>query len=167
MTRLRRRSLLRAGCAGLAGFLAGCGGSEAPAARCRGDPVSRACREDRIAEEYADVPNFDAIQDLTDRDEVTIWVGVPDGEGHVGFDPPVVRLAAPVRITWTWTGRGGLHDVTGQDGEGVQSDLTAGAGHDYVYEARHDGDLDFRYRCSAHGYQGARGLVLDDQRARG
>lgn len=162
----RRTVLASAGALVGSGVVAGCLGADSTETddeQCNVDPLPRECKEASIAEEFADVENFDGIVDRTGRETVTIDVGVKNGEAYVGFGPPVVRVTAGTNLVWRWTGEGGEHDVVATSDHDVDSDRTAREG--YTYEYRYDGDMsrvDLSYHCTNHRSARMRGLVLDD-----
>ena len=107
-----------------------------------------------LAAWFSDVPNYRGVMDLTGTDEVRIQVGVGDG---LRFGPAAVRVSPGTRVVWTWTGRGGSHNVVDVDG-GFESPYHADAGATFEHVFADPGT--FRYRCAPHATLGMKGAVV-------
>jgi len=103
------------------------------------------------------VSNFDGVVDRTGRDEVTVEVGVQNGDGPYGFGPAAVRVSPGTTVTWEWNGEGGSHNVVHTDGA-FESELVAEAGHTFSYTFETEGT--YEYYCSPHEALGMKGAVV-------
>ena len=95
-----------------------------------------------------DAPNYDDgdTVDARGEEEVTVEVGgEPDG---LTFEPAGIWIDPGTTVIWEWTGEGGDHDVTSEEGEDLNSDLTAEPGVHYEYTFEDDGIT--TYYCSPH-----------------
>lgn len=132
-----RRTLLVAG-AGSLGTLAGCLGGGGTA-------------------EYGDwfdgVDNYDGELDRTGREVVPVRVGADDG---FAFDPAAIIVDAGTTVRWTWTGRGGRHNVVAEDGPFESPFYSAEA---KTWEHAFDDAGLFPYFCEPHRAAGMKGGV--------
>ncbi|GAB3412830.1 hypothetical protein GCM10027435_06020 [Haloparvum alkalitolerans] len=102
---------------------------------------------------FDDVDNYEATLDRTDADEVTVQVGAADG---LKFAPPAVAVSTGTTVVWEWTGQGGQHNVTEEDGA-FESELTDEEGHTFEHTFEESGT--FRYVCTPHESVGMKGAV--------
>lgn len=114
--------------------------------------------------------------DFTGQEEVEVDVGA--GDSGFRFDPADITVDAGTTVVWTWTGRGGQHDVTHADGEEpydpgeeeppiqreaggenplFKSELVNEEGHEFTYTFEESGTYD--YVCTVHVTQGMSGSV--------
>ncbi|WP_418280235.1 halocyanin domain-containing protein [Halorubrum sp. DTA98] len=100
-----------------------------------------------------DVENYEGTVDRTDADEARVDVG---SEGGLAFTPPAVAVSPGTTVVWEWTGEGGDHDVTAEDGP-FQSDQSADEGHTFEHTFEESGT--FRYVCTPHEAVGMKGVV--------
>lgn len=71
----------------------------------------------------------DLLRDRRDRDTVSVNVGAAGNGGDFAFAPPALVVAAGTEIRWSWTGRGGLHNVEAIPNEQLgESDYTFSSG---------------------------------------
>ncbi|WP_416841294.1 halocyanin domain-containing protein [Haloferax sp. DFSO52] len=104
-----------------------------------------------------DTSNYDGIVDKTGSSNVTVEVGTDANGGAFGFGPAAVRVDPGTTIVWEWTGDGGVHDVTADDGS-FKSDLIGEAGH--TFEQTFDGEGVVKYACSPHAGLGMKGAIV-------
>ena len=103
------------------------------------------------------VSNFDGVTDRTGRDEVTVEVGVQNGDGPYGFGPAAVRVSPGTTVTWEWNGNGGSHNVVHTDGA-FESELVADGGHTFSHTFEAEGT--YEYYCRPHRALGMKGAVV-------
>ena len=104
-----------------------------------------------------DAPNYsdgDTV-DARGQDEVTVDVGA--GAQGLTFEPAAIWIDPGTTVIWEWTGEGGDHDVTAEDGEDLDSELTAEPGVHYEFTFEDDGIT--TYYCSPHLSVGMKGAV--------
>lgn len=106
---------------------------------------------------FADVGNFDGVADRTGMDTVSVTVGASGNGGAYAFDPAAVEVTAGTTVVWSWTGEGGMHDVTHEDGA-FESELTDDA--DYTFEHVFDAPGIYKYVCTPHEGIGMKGAVV-------
>ncbi|WP_058366334.1 halocyanin domain-containing protein [Haloparvum sedimenti] len=99
------------------------------------------------------VDNYEATLDRTDADEVTVEVGAEDG---LKFAPPAVAVSTGTTVVWEWTGQGGDHNVSEEDGT-FESELSGEEGHTFEYTFEESGT--FRYVCTPHESVGMKGAI--------
>lgn len=113
--------------------------------------------DDEAAELYGDwfsgVGNFDGTEAFLDRDAIRIAVGAAGG---LAFAPPAVRVRTGTRVVWEWTGEGGTHDVTEENGV-FESEAHRESGSTFEYTFEETGV--YRYVCTPHQASGMRGAV--------
>ncbi|ELZ91452.1 halocyanin precursor-like protein [Haloferax mucosum ATCC BAA-1512] len=102
--------------------------------------------------------NYEGVYDMTDKDAVTVAVGVSGNSGAYAFDPAAVRVAPGTTVTWEWTGSGGAHNVVERENDSFQSELTATEGHTFEYTFEDSGE--YRYVCVPHETFGMVGAVV-------
>ena len=106
---------------------------------------------------FADVSNYDGVVDARGQSEVRVDVGVTTVAGPYGFGPAAVRVDPGTTVVWEWTGAGGAHDVSAEEG-GFQSELTDEAGHTFEHTFEDEGI--YRYFCTPHRGVGMKGAVV-------
>lgn len=102
---------------------------------------------------FDDVDNYEGTLDRTGADEVTVEVGAGDG---LSFAPPAVAVSTGTTVVWEWTGQGGQHNVSEENGT-FESELTDEEGHTFEYTFEESGT--FRYVCTPHESVGMKGAV--------
>lgn len=151
---MRRRDLLRtagAGTAAAVAALAGCGGE--PPADCPGLPVEPNYRG------YLDgVSNYRHTCDYRDEESVTVEVGVQGDVGFFKFGPPAVAVSPGTEVVWTWTGRGGAHNVVAERGTFRSGDPIDEDGH--TFASTFDEPAVYPYYCEPHRSQEMKGAVF-------
>ena len=140
-----RRRVLIAGAAAAGGTVLG---SAAPAAAQSGADFDGW---------FDDVSNYDGVVDRTGQSEVTVEVGVENGDGPYGFGPASVRVDPGTTVTWEWTGQGGSHNVIAEEGS-YESELVAEAGHTFSHTFEEAGVS--TYFCQPHRALGMKGAVV-------
>ncbi|MEZ3117751.1 halocyanin domain-containing protein [Halobaculum sp. MBLA0147] len=103
------------------------------------------------------VSNFDGVVDRTGQSEVTVEVGVQNGDGAYGFGPAAVRVSPGTTVVWEWTGKGGSHNVVA-DGGGFESELVGEEGHTFSQTFESAGT--YKYYCTPHQALGMKGAVV-------
>jgi halocyanin-like protein len=98
------------------------------------------------------------LTDKTGRDTVTIEVGARGNDGYYSFDPIAVRVSAGTEIVFEWSGRGGSHDVTWEDGNLDDLALAGSADHSASVTVTEPGD--YRYLCRNHRPGSGRGAIV-------
>ena len=100
------------------------------------------------------------ILDQTGESSITIMVGA--GAQGLSFDPVLVNVDPGTEVTWEWTGLGGAHNVSPQEGEldgyANPEGLLAEEGHTWSYTFEEAGNA--MYQCDAHVAQGQIGAVI-------
>jgi halocyanin-like protein len=97
-----------------------------------------------------------SIADMTGSDTVEIAVGA--GSDGFAFDPAAVRVSPDTTIRWTWTGRGGAHNVVAQGG--AFDSGPPQVGENVTYEATLDQPGIHLYYCEPHRRLGMKGAVV-------
>lgn len=108
---------------------------------------------DTYEEWMSDVPNFEEMTDMTGQSQVEILVGA---EGGLVFGPPAVEISTGTEVTWTWTGKGGSHNVVHDGGE-FETDVVSDEGHTFSYTFSEAGL--YKYYCDPHERMGMKGVV--------
>jgi len=172
----RRRFLQATSAAATTALLAGCGGGGGNDDDGGGDegggmndtetPTGEAGNEtdagggggnSQVDEFLSDTSNYDGVQDETGSDEVTVAVGAEGNDGNFAFEPAAVEVDAGTDIVWEWTGQGGQHNVTHQDGA-FESETTDEEGFTFTHTFEEAGT--FRYVCTPHESLGMKGAVV-------
>jgi halocyanin-like protein len=140
-----RRGVLRAGAAAGVALL----GSAVPrvAAQSDGD----------FGGWFDGVSNYDGVVDETGSSEVTVEVGVQNGDGPYGFGPAAVRVSPGTKVTWEWIGKGGSHNVVSTDGA-FESELVSTEGHTFSHTFDSTGT--YKYLCQPHEALGMKGAIV-------
>lgn len=103
--------------------------------------------------------NFDGdFTDATNQDEVTVKVGAEGNGGAFAFEPPAFKILTGATIIWTWTGKGGQHNVVSVD----DSDFEFRSGgptesDDKTFKQSFNDPGVGLYRCDNHKGIGAKG----------
>jgi halocyanin-like protein len=103
------------------------------------------------------VNNYDGTVDKRGQSEVTVDVGVPNGDGPYGFGPAAVRVDPGTTVVWEWTGDGGSHNVVAEDGS-YESELVSEAGHTFSHTFESKGVS--KYICVPHEALGMKGAIV-------
>ena len=178
-TRPNRRTVVRTGCAVLASAVAGCLGADSndddsadtdttttastttDASTTVGTTTSTESGGDDqlvVAEFLSETSNFDGVVDRTGTDAVDVEVGVEANGAFYGFGPPAVRVDSGTTVTWTWTGKGGSHNVVARDGAEFESELTGETDHTFQQSFEAPGTV--LYVCNPHEGTGMKGAVV-------
>ena len=99
---------------------------------------------------------------LTDRTgeasvEVAVGAQSPNGQNR-SFDPVAILVDSGTEVVFDWTGRGGSHDVTWEDGDFQASDNLRDAS--YTYSVTLDEPGVYRYFCRGDRPYNGRGVVV-------
>ena len=136
---------------------AGVGGAAAATGAAGTADTAAAQEEEPDWPEFVEEANgFDGTEDMRGEDQVTVSVGAGDG---LAFDPPAIWIDAGATVTWEWTGEGGGHNVSAQEGADFQTDVVAEEGFTFEYAfEEEDGEI-VTYQCDPHAGQGMHGGV--------
>lgn len=105
-----------------------------------------------------DVPNYEGTVDRRGEETTTVAVGA--GDQGLTFDPPAVMIDPGTTVVWEWSGEGGAHNVTSEDGE-FESELVDEAGHTFEHTFEDPGVHE--YVCTPHQANGMKGAVAVDE----
>jgi len=142
---IERRTVLK-GAASVAGVtLAGTGAT--------GSAVAQSA----LGDWFEGVSNFDGVVDKTGESEVTVEVGASGNDGNFAFGPAAVRVDPGTTVVWEWTGKGGSHDVSADDGS-FASEIVGDAGHTFERTFEQAGVS--KYVCTPHETMGMKGAVV-------
>ena len=102
---------------------------------------------------FGDVDDYDGFVDRTGTDRTTVKVGADDG---LAFAPAAIEVSPGTTVVWTWTGKGGSHNVVERD-DAFSSPYhqTEGA----TFEHTFDEVGAFPYYCQPHRNLGMKGGV--------
>ncbi|UPV76564.1 halocyanin domain-containing protein (plasmid) [Halorussus limi] len=106
---------------------------------------------------FDNVSNYDGVVDETGSSEVTIEVGAKGNNGNFAFGPAAVRVDPGTKVVWKWTGKGGSHNVTAEDGS-FESEMSGEQGHTFSHKFQQKGV--FKYACTPHKAMGMKGAVV-------
>jgi halocyanin-like protein len=101
---------------------------------------------------------------LTDRrneSSVEVTVGAQGNEGPFAFRPIAILVSPGTEINFRWTGRGGVHDVTWEQGDLENSRGTGSANGSY--DVTIDDPGVYLYNCQSHQPTGGRGAIVVDE----
>jgi halocyanin-like protein len=99
----------------------------------------------------------DEVVDATGRSKVTVEVGASGNGGAFAFAPAAVRVDPGTTVIWTWTGKGGGHNVVSEDGA-FESETRSSADATFEWTPESTGVI--RYACTPHRALGMRGAVV-------
>lgn len=148
-----RRTYLRSlGALAVAGTtgLAGCSGVSA-------EPDSYISPEPAYDGWFDGVRTYRGTHDLRGRPAVTVDVGAGNSLGYFTFAPAAVAVSPGTTVTWTWSGKGGAHDVVALE-SAFRSPLTDRPDATFVHTF--DAPGVYRYYCTPHRGMGMRGAVV-------
>jgi nitrite reductase (NO-forming) len=103
------------------------------------------------------VDNYDGVTDATGQDTIEVEVGSQANGGGYGFSPAAVKVDHGATVKWTWTGKGGMHNVEADDGS-FKSDMVQEAGH--TFEHTFEGHGTTKYYCMPHKAMGMKGAIV-------
>ncbi len=106
---------------------------------------------------FEGVSNYDGIVDETGKSEVTIEVGAEGNDGAFAFGPAAVRVDPGTTVVWEWTGNGGSHNVSADDGS-FESEMSGDQGHTFEQTFEEEGVT--KYVCTPHKVMGMKGAVV-------
>lgn len=161
----RRRTVVRTAGIALAGAVAGCGGDQGEdgtdeTTESTPSETTTAGTEERpsVDQFLSETSNYDGIVDRTGTDAVDVDVGVEANGAFYGFGPPAVRIDQGATVTWTWTGRGSVHNVATRYGADFESEQTSEAGFTFEHTFEDAGTV--LYVCVPHEGTGMKGAVV-------
>ena len=102
-----------------------------------------------------DAAGYDGVHDYTGESEVTVRNGA--GSSGMEYDPVAIVVDPGTTVVWEWTGDGGVHTVTEDDGL-FDSGLESEEGVTFEYTFEEDGI--YRYYCEPHVNVGQKGAVV-------
>jgi halocyanin-like protein len=106
---------------------------------------------------FDDVSNYDGVVDETGSSEVTVEVGAGGNGGGFAFSPAAIRVDSGTTVVWEWTGDGGNHNVSAEDGS-FESETVGEAGHTFEHTFEESGT--YKYACTPHKAMGMKGAVV-------
>ncbi|MFP9192655.1 halocyanin domain-containing protein [Natronosalvus vescus] len=161
----KRRFLQATGSVLAVGVLAGClggdddnggnGNGDDNGGNGNGDDNGGTDDEYDFGDWFDNVDNYDGVEDHTGEDEVTVMNGT--GPSGYQYDPPAIVVDPGTTVVWEWTGDGGGHTVTEDDGE-FDSGMLSDAGE--TFEHTFDDEGTYRYYCEPHVNMGQKGVVV-------
>ncbi|SEH68095.1 halocyanin domain-containing protein [Halopenitus malekzadehii] len=98
------------------------------------------------------------ITDQTNEDLIEITTGAKGNDGHFAFDPHALKVSAGTTVRWSWTGRGGAHNITFEDADLGSETIHAESGVHFEETFTETGV--FRYACQPHRAIGQRGAII-------
>lgn len=101
------------------------------------------------------------ISDQTETDLVEITTGAKGNGGHLSFNPHAVKVSTGTTIRWSWTGKGGGHNLVFEDGDFRRESVHAESGIHFEETFSETGV--FRYACKPHHDLGHRGAIIVEQ----
>lgn len=155
----RRTVLQSSGSAVAFAFVAGCLGADEPDptenGNDAGDGGSGGDDSYDFDGWFDDVDNYDGVHDRTGQEAVTVTNGT--GTANMRYDPAAILVDAGTTVTWEWTGLGGSHDVTHEDGA-FESGLKSAEGDTFSHAFEEAGT--YLYYCTPHRTNGQKGAVI-------
>ena len=148
---MHRRRFVRS--IGLAGALAlaGCTGRTS-------SPGQKLDPEPSYGGWFDGVSNYDGTLDLRGRDTVAVEVGARGNLGYYKYAPAAIAVSPGTTVEWTWSGKGGVHDVRAESDSFRSGDPVAEKGHTYSH--RFDSPGVYKYYCTPHRSMGMKGAVF-------
>ena len=108
---------------------------------------------------FSDVSNFDGTVDKRGQDTVEITVGAQGNNGAFAFGPAAVMVTPGTEVVWTWSGKGGGHNVKSAEGGPLDSgSLASESGTTYSHTFESEGL--YKYVCTPHKALGMKGAVV-------
>lgn len=159
----RRRFLRAAGGVAIAGLLAGCtnGGSGGNAGTDTGSDGSGENGETDDANNggsikgwLADTGNYDTVEDMTNKNSVTVAVGAEGNNGANAFAPAAIKVSSETTVTWKWVN--GYHNVVAKNGQFTSGESEQNATFEHTFETA--GTV--LYYCEPHKSMGMKGAVI-------
>lgn len=137
----------------VAGLLAGCT-SSGSGGNNRGDDGGDASRGESVDEWLADTDNYDSVEDMTDRNSVTVEVGAEGNNGANAFAPAAIEVSPGTTVTWKWVS--GYHNVVDENGQFNSGEPEQNATFQHTFEMA--GTI--LYYCEPHRSMGMKGAVI-------
>jgi halocyanin-like protein len=163
-----RRRLLHVAGVAVAGAVAGCGGGDTTdegtdepsdtTTTTADTPAGEMQSPPSVDEFLSETDNYDGIVDMTGSESVSVDVGVEANGAFYGFGPAAVRVDSGTEVTWTWTGKGGIHNVAAEYGAEFESEQMSGEGKTFSYTFEESGTS--LYVCDPHEGIGMKGAVV-------
>ena len=110
-----------------------------------------------VREDHPELP-FVLVTDRTDADLVEIDSGASGNGSQLAFDPHAVTVSTGTTVRWSWTGKGGGHNIVFRDGDFGSEPVRAEPGVHFEETFAETGV--FRYACEPHHALGHRGAVI-------
>lgn len=98
--------------------------------------------------------NYDAVEDATGEDAVTVEVGAQGNKGANAFAPAAIEVSPGTTVTWDWVD--GYHNVVATDGEFDSGSPERNATFEHTFET--PGTV--LYYCDPHESIGMKGAVV-------
>ncbi|WP_181686171.1 halocyanin domain-containing protein [Halorhabdus salina] len=106
----------------------------------------------------SDTSNFSTTEDFRGQEEVTVEVGVEGNGNDWAFGPPAIHVDSGTTVVWEWTGRGGGHNVVGENDDYSSGPSTGEAGTTFKQTFEAAGI--HKYYCDPHLSVGMKGAVV-------
>jgi halocyanin-like protein len=159
-TTVGRRTVLRGLAVGVAGpALAGCSGGDGggDGGDGGGDGGGGGSAQS-FGGWFDDTDNYDGVTDKTGSDAVSVRVGASGNVGNLAYAPAAIRVSSGTTVTWEWTGKGGAHNVVGDDGTFDSGEAIDSAEETFEYTFESAGT--YKYACVPHKSAGMVGVVV-------
>ncbi|WP_336003124.1 halocyanin domain-containing protein [Halorientalis halophila] len=99
------------------------------------------------------------LDDMRGQGSVDVTVGAPSPNGtNHSFDPVAILVDRGTQVVFDWTGRGGAHDVSWEDGNFEDSVSVRDASHTYIVTLDEPGV--YRYYCRTDRPNNGRGAIV-------
>ncbi|MFB6104780.1 MAG: hypothetical protein ABEJ57_06835 [Halobacteriaceae archaeon] len=164
-----RRTVLRAGLAGVGAATAGCagGGSGAPEflPEVGGGSESQDVppKIDAFLTAEPAAPNYDGsmyVADAVQHDIVNVYVGKESPSGTPVFDPPAIQVPPGSTVRWNWMGDTGRHALRSTAESAVTLDSGAPTNDRPDYQVSFPEEGIGLYECPVHDDVGMKGGIV-------
>lgn len=150
---LGRRNFLRSvGGVVVAGLIAGCtndsNGSNG------NTETNNSSGSSSVEEWLADTGNYDAVEDMTGKNAVTVEVGAEGNSGANAFAPAAIRVSSGTTVTWKWVN--GYHNVVDKNGQFSSGEPEQNATFKHTFKTPET----VLYYCKPHRSMGMKGAVI-------
>lgn len=102
---------------------------------------------------FDDVDNYEGTVDARTQATVEVLTG---SEGGLAYTPPAVAISTGTTVVWEWTGEGGDHNVSAEDGS-FESETTGDDGFQFEHTFEEPGI--YEYVCTPHEALGMKGAI--------
>lgn len=103
--------------------------------------------------------NYDgSLEDLTGSNMPTVKVGAKSKNGYFAFEPAAIRISTGTKVTWQWTGKGGVHNVVAKSDAFTSGEPLSENSATYTHTFEESGV--YLYYCTPHRSLGMKGAVI-------